>query len=382
MRILPPTGSLHQTQKVTVLFAAEQPPIERVNFLYHWVERLYRPHKNPAIKRAFHTRGMGMLGLIVLFSVVGFNVHAAPLLEPQPLPDEAYGEAYTAVASMADGSFVLTQMMFSNAGMGSRKAACRALWVPPGKAGINASARFTQDQWAYDADTDTLTAGTCSLAAQAEGLRFIASVPELTIDLTIQAGARSVTPPGHRIDFKQSFYAAKLLVPYAKTQAIIKAGENTLETNGVVHIDHSRSNVLMPNAAACWLRFRGFYGSSPTLLQVRVPPKGGAPDSWVWPLNEAVPKAIPSDDVRLGTNENGYPTISIAGTVGLEITPAKQLYRYRPAESYGAIGKLASPWIGDPTTTTYRAKAKTASGGSISGILEVLEVDDPGCVTQ
>jgi len=323
-----------------------------------------------------------MLWGLALFSLAALKAHAAPLLQPQPLTDEAYGEAYTAVASLEDGSFVLAQMMFSNAGIGSRKAACRVLWVPPGEPGLNASARFTEDEWRYDAATDTLTAGTCSLGSRDSGLGFKASTPELTIDLAIQARARAVSPPGSRVDFKQSFYEAKLLVPYAKTQATINAGERELTTAGVVHIDHSISNVLMPNAASCWLRFRGFFGSSPTLLQVRVPPNGGAPDSWVWPLNAPAPSSIAASSVQLGTDEKNRPTISIAGDEGIEINPTQQLYRYRPAESYGAIGKLASPWIGDPTTTTYRAKATTASGGTISGILEVLEVDEPGCVTQ
>jgi len=81
-------------------------------------------------------------------------------------------------------------------------------------------------------------------------------------------------------------------------------------------------------------------------------------------------------------DERGKPSIRIAGEGAIELSANQQLYRYRPAESYGAIGKLASPWIGDPTTTTYRAKATTAAGETISGILEVLDVDDPGCVTQ
>ena len=35
--------------------------------------------------------------------------HAGAALQPQPTPEEAYGEAYTAVASLDDGSFVFTQ---------------------------------------------------------------------------------------------------------------------------------------------------------------------------------------------------------------------------------------------------------------------------------
>ena len=326
--------------------------------------------------------GFGMTWLFALLGFVGFSAHASPLLQPQPLSDEAYGEAYTAVAALEDGSFVLLQLMFSNAGFGSRKAACRALWVPPGKAGINASARFDSSEWAYEADSDTLKAGTCHLGSSGDGLQFRASTPELTVELNIQAKARSVKPPGHRVEHKQSFYQAELMVPYARTTATVTTADTTLNTKGAVHMDHSRSNVLMPNAAACWLRFRGFFGAKPMLIQVRVPPNGGVPDAWSWPLNEPAPSPIAGEQVQLGTDEAGRPTITISGSEGLTLGTTAQLYRYRPAESYGALGKLASPWIGDPTTTTYRAKATSESGSAVTGILEVLEVDDPGCVTQ
>ena len=66
----------------------------------------------------------------------------------------------------------------------------------------------------------------------------------------------------------------------------------------------------------------------------------------------------------------------------IEVTATRELYRYRPTEAYGAIGRLASPWIGDPTTTTYQAKAAISGGTTVSGILEVLDIDAPGCVGQ
>jgi len=319
--------------------------------------------------------------LTFLLCLVGMSAHATPVFQPQPLAAEAYGEAYTAVASLEDGSFVLVQLMFSNAGIGSRKAACRALWVPPGKAGINASTKMDADAWSYEASTDLLTAGQCSLGTQGQGLRFSTKLAELEVVLDIQAKARAVRPPGHRIDAQQSFYEAEILVPAAPVTATIQSGGQTLNTKGSVHIDHSRSNILMPNAAACWMRFRGFFGAQPTLIQVRVPPGGGTPDGWTWPLSSSAPTK--ASQFKIGKNDRGQPVLTLtssAGDVKLEAT--RQLYRYRPTESYGALGRLASPWIGDPTTTTYRAKATTNGGATVSGILETLEVDDPGCVAQ
>ncbi len=319
--------------------------------------------------------------LLLLAGLSGNLAEAAPALEPQPLANESYGEAYTAVSLLDDGSYALMQLMFTNAGVGSRKAVCRALWVPPGKAGINASTQMSSKEWAYDAATSTLTAGECSIGVTDGGLRFVARVPDLSITLDLAAPLNPVQPPDHRIEHNGAFYQARMLVPYAKVSASIASASGTVTTTGKAHIDHSRSNLLMPNAAACWLRFRGFVGSTPTLMQVRIPPGGGAPSGWVWPLSSAKPVAVASDRIRVRIDENGRPAVSLLGDHRVEVGTTQALYVYRPADAYGALGRLASPWIGDPTTTTYKANGSSA-GDSVSGILEVLRVDDPGCATQ
>ena len=69
-------------------------------------------------------------------------------------------------------------------------------------------------------------------------------------------------------------------------------------------------------------------------------------------------------------------------TVGSHAVKATgMIYRYRPTEAYGAVGKLAAPWIGDPTTTTYAASADGPTG-RLTGILEVSEIVDGGCRRQ
>lgn len=319
--------------------------------------------------------------VLFLLGLAGAVTHASPALQPKPLPNESYGEAYTAVASLEDGSFVLLQLMFTNAGVGSRKAACRALWVPSGGTGLNASTHMSSNEWSYDEVSETLTAGDCVLGTVDGGVRFRADVPDLSIELRIDGGIRRIAPRGHRIEHNNSFYEAELLIPYGKSTAVIESKGVRVTTSGPVHLDHSRSNLLMPNAAACWVRFRGFFGSAPTLFQARIPPGGGVPQAWVWPLSAGQPTTVAGEKVTIEQSESGILTITIGGAQPVAISSSKTLFVYRPAESYGALGRLASPWIGNPTTTTYRANGRSGTG-TVSGILEVLDVDEPGCTTQ
>lgn len=304
---------------------------------------------------------------------------AGSVLEPQRLSDEAYGETYTAVAALDDGGFVLLQLLFTNAGFGNDRSSCRALWVPKGGEGLNRSENA--GSWSYDPGSDTLTVGTCTLGASQGGLRFAATVDDLTITLQTKQPRQPTKPPGHRVDVKSNFYEADIVVPRADATIEVSAPGSTHSGAGVVHIDHSRSNTLLPRVADCWMRFRGFTGAPPALLQLRVPPGSDAPEAWAWPLDEAAPTEAVG--VQLGTTSSGQHQLTLQSAAGTyAVTPTSQIYRYRPTEAYGVMGKLASPWIGDPTTTTYAARATDPSGAALTGILEVSEIKSGGCVPR
>ena len=157
----------------------------------------------------------------------------------------------------------------------------------------------------------------------------------------------------------------------------LQANGQSKTLSGHAHLDHSRSNTLLPDVADCWLRFRGFTGGAPLLLQVRVPPDG-APTGWSWPLSDAAPHSVTAADIVAVLSSTGQPQLSVDG---ITVTPGAQIYRYRPTESYGALGRLAAPWIGDPTTTTYSASA-TVDGATVRGILEVSQIVSDGCTAQ
>jgi len=317
----------------------------------------------------------GFVGLVVLAT----SAVASPVLKPTPLGDESYAETYTAVASLEDGSFILMQLLFTNAGFGDRKGACRALWVPPGRPGINANANVDRNDWSYNATQDRLTVGPCELSASSGGTRFSANLSDLSVTLTMQSKARSVRPPGHRIAVGDDFHESDIVVARADATVTLKAGAKTLKQNGAAHLDHSRSNTLLPKAASCWMRFRGFWGAAPALVQVRIPPQGNTPQAWTWPVASPSPSTASASSVQVGKTAKGLPSLTV-GDYALEAT--SKVYRYRPTEAYGALGRLAAPLIGDPTTTTYQAQGTGPGGQEISGILETLEVVERGCQVQ
>ncbi|MEC8425338.1 MAG: hypothetical protein VX000_16250, partial [Myxococcota bacterium] len=277
--------------------------------------------------------------LVSLFAITA-PAAAGPVLQPVPLSEESYAETYTAVAAMDDGSFVLLQLLFTNAGFGDRKGACRALWVPPGGTGINASTSVDKGDWAYDSASDALTVGPCRLGTSGGGLQFVARLDGLSVTLDLDGRADSTRPPDHRIASGDAFHESDIVVARADARAVVKAGGRTLEQKGAAHLDHSRSTTLLPRIARCWVRFRGFEGGSPALLQVRLPPKGGAARAWSWALSESTPTAGPTSNVQLRSGNDGTPQLTV-GPYTVEAGNA--IYRYRPTESYGAVGKLAAP---------------------------------------
>ena len=57
------------------------------------------------------------------------------------------------------------------------------------------------------------------------------------------------------------------------------------------------------------------------------------------------------------------------------VTVDKVLYRYKPVEAFGVMGKLASPIIGNPETVTFLATFTRPNGTTIPALLERTIVD-------
>ena len=95
-------------------------------------------------------RMAALLSSISLLSLLlsGIAVAApASLLQPQLLDTESYGETFTATVELSNGAAILTQLLFTNAGFGDGKLACRLLIVPVRGRGHNEAIRFDRDEW-------------------------------------------------------------------------------------------------------------------------------------------------------------------------------------------------------------------------------------------
>ena len=296
----------------------------------------------------------------------------AQVLKPRPISVEAYGESYTAVASVDDGGYLLIQYVFTNAGWGDGKAACRILLVEPGAKGRNEAARFDKDEWRYQASTNELKVGKCSLKTTAGKTTFYANTKTIEAALEIDASVKATKTPGHRIKVdSDEFYESEVLIPWAAATVTIKRGGQSAPRRGFAYLDHSRSNTRLPKAAKQWLRFRGFRGAKQVLLEYRQPPEGRTV-GWHWSPGGQPEQATGTLAIKFqGSQER--PTVSTAlGT----ITTQKKLYAYRPAKEWGMLGKIAKPWVGDPVTTTYAATLKLGDGSMVTGILEHVKITD------
>ncbi|MBV71048.1 MAG: hypothetical protein CMH52_06815 [Myxococcales bacterium] len=316
--------------------------------------------------------GAWALALVFLVLSASTSTTAAPVLQPRPISTEAYGESYTAIAHMTDGTYLLIQYVFTNAGWGDGKAACRILHVPTGSKGNNEAARFDKDQWSYSASGNQLKVGSCYLKSSSKETVFHAETKSMSATLKLSAPSIATRAPGHKVTVDDDeFYQSEILIPWTTADAEIKnaAGKKTVTGHG--YLDHSRSNTRLPKVAQQWVRFRGFVGADQVLVEYKKDAEGRS-TGWVWKKSVGHPKAISQGEYQVKKMGSGLKLSMAIGTIDTQ----KRLYAYRPAKEWGLLGKMAKPWVGDPITTTYAATLVDKNGTSISGILEHVKITD------
>ncbi|MBM76278.1 MAG: hypothetical protein CMK59_12815 [Proteobacteria bacterium] len=301
-----------------------------------------------------------MLGLLLA------NVWAAPNLQPKFTGDESFAESYTAIVDLEDGTYILAQILFTNAGFGDQKAGCRALVVPNGTQGVNGSLQLDSGEW--EGKPNRLQIGDCFLSVENQKTHFHVAAQGVFADLVISQAPKKYNEPDGRIQ-NDGFYESEVLIAAAQVQATYKTKLGSGAQKGWAYLDHARSNTLLPQIASKWYRFRGFYGDEQILIQVRNPPNGAASQGWV--LRGGAIESVQSSNVVSG---NGELKVTIDG-IELWVRGTDLIYRYEPAKAYGAIGALAQPWIGKPVTLTWRAELSGVEA-PVRGILEEASINE------
>lgn len=319
---------------------------------------------------------MGFIVLAVLFSTMGL-AWANPVvsLKPRPLDSEAYGETYTTIGDFKDGTYVLLQLLLSNAGIGDQKAACRATVVPRNGKTLNDTGRVGRDGWRYVAKENRLDVKHCQIRAVSGKTTFQVTVDSVSVEMTMSRSAKVTQPPGHELRTDDGFYRAQVLVPWSDaTLRVTPKGGKSVESQGKAYLDRTLSNVLLPDIADAWYRFRGFFGTQPVLIEIRFPPEKAKPVGWIWqgdggrptPLDSAIKLTKSKGGIQLNFSQAGQ-TFTLRST--------QRVYEYEPVKEHGIMGRLAKPWIGDPKISTFRAKMTGGKNGPVVGILEQADIN-------
>ncbi len=314
--------------------------------------------------------------LILLCVSLGLSepILAQDLLLPRSTGNEAYSESFTLLADLDDGSYVLLQYLFTNAGLGDEKAGCRGLIVPPTGKGFNEGAQFDRDEWSYDGKAKALKVGDCVLQERPESLTFKVQTKTYKADLTLHRAAQPSPLPRYPKKKGNDFFHVDILVPWAKVTGSVASPVYTKAVKGYGYIDHSRSNCLVPNIANRWIRFRGLDPKNPYLFQFHFPPDQQTITGWHWEAHANRPTALQSPKLQGGTRSQPTELQFHNGKTTVRLKTSKLLHRYRPVADYGLLGRLAKPWIGDPTTTTYHATVTLEDGTVISGLFETAQI--------
>lgn len=297
---------------------------------------------------------------------------ASANLRPALRSTERYGETFTFVSDLEDGSYVQVQLAVTNLGPGSATGLCRALVVRPGHAPWAQDERIARDEWSWKGGAgETLRIGGCTATATSGSTRVAAAFGAQRVELVLPPISPMV-PPGARITAGSSAYQTRILIPGGAVQATVQlerdAQPRTL--TGGAYADQSRSDVAPADLARSWVRFRALRGERPLLLLGRQAPDGHVEP--IWSLAGRTFRSLQGYELeRSGEGSTRGFQVQLDGGGSGNIRSEALLYRHAPVESLGFLGKAIAPLVGSPVTFTYRAVLRREGQPDLPGILEV-----------
>lgn len=308
------------------------------------------------------------------------------VLQPNFLGNKSYTEIYTLDLFSEDSTFVQVQFTFTNLGVESRNAACKALVLHESKKPWKVNEKFTEKQWKYaDTPNPVISIGSNEISALGDKTVLRSVVGGGRIDVTLFAAVAPRKPPD--IDYPATasgaLYGYELLTPWSRAQAtLVLPGRPPLKLSGFGNLDRARSVGTSRDICRGWVTFRGCKEPCFFLLDLRLPPQKNAPATgWAWRTGDQKPLPMRGIEVKnessvIDGNEISRPMV-IAGDRSFTITGTQPLYRYSFVDELGMFtGSLVKMVIGKPITTYYQATAQFADGTpSVPGILELMSIE-------
>lgn len=290
-------------------------------------------------------------------------------LKPKFESSERFGETFTAAFHGDDSSVFLFQFIFSNAGFGDGKAACRLLSVPKGQAASNHMLRFDDDEWDYRVHSNTVDLGKCTLTADSGGMKFEANHGSVKATLQSTTPLSAITLP--TVKPADGFYEAEVLLKGAPASVSWSTQNRRRKVIGRVYMDHTRSTAKMAKLAHTVYRIRAM-GAHTRLFQIS---QGRQTRGWGFKTGDATITPLRVNDVQITPSDSSPKLVIKRPGFNATITAKRVIYRYKPVEAFGMMGKLASPIIGNPETVTFLAEVSFSDGQTVPALMERTIVD-------
>jgi len=332
---------------------------------------LARASRVAHVKKA---RSFSIVTVLVAALCAPVVASATTWLRPLFLKRSTYGESFTFIADLDDGSYVQISMSITNLGLGSTRGLCRALVIPPQGPPWNGSAHFglAAVKWT-DGQVERLTIGTCS--AWVEGATSGAEVQleRGTVRLVFGERIQLYSPKDSIVSVGEGRYQTEVLLYRTPVSAALSLpGEPPRDHSGAGYLDHTRNTVPPRDLANRWIRFRALRGENSLLLLGRDGRDGRFAPLWAC---RGAGRCREYQSFRLkrdGPDKAPTFRVNVVGAEeAIQIRSDRLLYRDAPIERLGVAGKLVTPFTGSPVTYVYRATATEGANPPAEGILEV-----------
>ena len=317
----------------------------------------------------------GPIALILIGMMVASAAEAAPPITPRPLKQESYGESITGVALLENNTYLLVQVLLTNAGFGSEKPVCRGLIVPPSGKTWNKASRGDDDDWSVNKGKNQLKALDCLIRGGGADTEYKVTVEGVTLHLRSPEALSARKTPGNRIKTADGIFEYDLWMRWSPVKVTLRGqGLQKWDNPGNMYVDHTRSNLAMKDVADSWLRFRGFRGENRVVFQARKL-KNRAFTGWYWPENKGSAIGIKGKAIQRKVSR-GKEEVTLTLSAGdSRVSTQQLLFSYKPVDEFGVLGKMAKPFIGDPIVRTYLATWTWPDGTTVTGILETTDMD-------
>ncbi|HET9597777.1 MAG TPA: hypothetical protein VFP65_19470 [Anaeromyxobacteraceae bacterium] len=300
-------------------------------------------------------------------------------LRPTPASG-TYGESFTFIADLDDGTYVHLTLALTTLGPGGLKTICRARIVPPGALPWAAATRLGSDAWSWAGGPgERLAVGPCSAEMEGEGL---------AVEVALEGGrarlafaARPAQAPLLRdavvvVPGKQ-FRSEVMLFRTPVTATVALPGRPVRTVEGAGYADHSRSTISPLDLFESWVRFRALRGDRPVALLGRRGRDGAFKPVWACEDGDHC-RDLDRYEIRRAPDARpaAFAVTVGAGEDALQLRSGALLYRSAPVEELGLLGRLVKVVAGNPVTYVYRGTLQEGDAPPVEGILEVEVADD------